>query len=63
VSDGIANHRDTRRPSGATVLIMRLGLLRAATQLATFAVVLFTTIGWLVGRAYGVPVPVSDATG
>jgi hypothetical protein len=52
-------------PSGATVLIVSLGLLRTPTQMATIAagVVLLTAVGWLAARASDAPVPVWGTMG
>ena len=65
VSDRKAHPEDTRPPSGVTVLIVSLGLLRTPTRMATITVgvALRTAACWLADRASGLPVPVWDATG
>ena len=46
-------------PSGATVLIVSLGLLRTPAEMAMIVagVVVLVLVGWLVNRAAGIPVP------
>jgi CBS domain-containing membrane protein len=52
--------RASHPPSGATVLIVSLGLLKTPTELAMIVagVVLLTVAGWIINRALGTPVPV-----
>ncbi len=52
--------RALHAPSGATVLIVSLGLLHTPTELATMVggVVLLTATAWVINRASGIPVPI-----
>lgn len=49
--------------TGATTLIVNLGLLRTPREMVMLmvGVVLLTVVGWVVNRAVGVPVPVWSA--
>lgn len=52
--------RASHPPSGATVLIVSLGLLKTPVELAMImaGVVLLTVAGWAINRALGTPVPI-----
>lgn len=51
--------KSSHPPTGATTLIVSLGLLRTPHQMAALigGVVLLTVAGWVLNRAAGVPVP------
>ena len=50
-------------PSGATVLVVSLGLLRTPTEMAMIVagVVLLILVGWISNRAAGIPMPLWSA--
>jgi CBS-domain-containing membrane protein len=52
--------RSSHPPSGATVLIVSLGLLQTPWEMVMLmlGVVLLTVVGWAINRALGVPMPV-----
>jgi CBS domain-containing membrane protein len=52
-------------PSGATVLIVSLGLLKTLPELGSIAmgVVILTVAGWVINRAFGVPLPLWSSRG
>lgn len=52
--------RAAHPPSGATVLIVSLGLLKAPTQLAMImaGVAILIAAGWIINRALGTPMPI-----
>ena len=52
-------------PTGATTLIVSLGLLKTPHEMAVLmvGVVLLTVAGWILNRAAGVPVPLWSAEG
>lgn len=52
--------RSSHPPTGATTLIVSLGLLKTPHQMAVLmaGVVLLTVIGWILNRSFGVPVPI-----
>lgn len=51
--------RASHPPAGATVLIVSLGLLTTPSEMAMIlvGVVILTVAGWVINRAFGVPVP------
>lgn len=51
--------RASHLPAGATVLLVSLGLLTEPSEMAMImmGVVILTVAGWLINRAFGVPVP------
>jgi CBS domain-containing membrane protein len=51
--------RSSHPPTGATTLIVSLGLLRTPRQMTVLmaGVTLLTAVGWILNRASGVPVP------
>jgi CBS domain-containing membrane protein len=55
--------KSSHPPSGATVLIVSLGLLRTPGGMISLmvGVAILTATGWLINRALGVPVPVWSA--
>lgn len=57
--------RATHPPSGATVLIVSLGLLKTPPELGSIAVgvVILTVAGWVINRAFGVPMPLWSSQG
>lgn len=57
--------RSSHPPSGATTLIVSLGLLQTPPEMAMLmvGVVLLTVVGWAVNRALGVPMPIWSARG
>lgn len=57
--------RASHPPSGATVLIVSLGLLKTPPELGAIAagVVIPTVAGWVINRAFGVPMPVWASQG
>ncbi len=57
--------RSSHPPSGATTLIVSLGLLQTPPEMAMLmvGVVLLTVAGWALNRALGVPMPVWSARG
>jgi len=52
-------------PTGATTLIVSMGLLRTPHEMAVLmaGVVLLTVCGWILNRVAGVPVPLWSAKG
>jgi CBS domain-containing membrane protein len=52
--------RSSHPPTGATTLIVSLGLLQTPHEMGALmvGVVLLTVIGWVINRAAGVPVPI-----
>lgn len=57
--------RVSHPPAGATVLIVSLDLLRAplGMTMTMVGVVILTVVGWLVSRAFGVPMPLLTSRG
>lgn len=55
--------RSSHPPAGATTLIVSLGLLQTVPELLALVagVVILTVTGWLVNRAFGVPMPLWTA--
>lgn len=55
--------RASHPPSGATVLLVSLGLLKTPAEMAMImaGVVILTVVSWMVNRAAGVPMPVWSA--
>lgn len=55
--------RSSHAPTGATTLIVSLGLLETLDDLVmlVIGVVLLTVVGWVINRVSGVPVPVWSA--
>ncbi len=55
--------RSSHPPSGATTLIVSLGLLQTPREMVMLmvGVVLLTVVGWAINRALGVPMPVWSA--
>ncbi len=52
--------RSSHPPTGATTLIVSLGLLQAPREMVMLmiGVVILTVVGWLINRLLGVPMPV-----
>ncbi|MDP8951582.1 MAG: HPP family protein, partial [Actinomycetota bacterium] len=52
--------RSSHPPTGATALIVSLGLLQTPLEMTMLliGVVILTIVGWGINRAVGVPVPV-----
>jgi CBS domain-containing membrane protein len=52
--------RSSHPPTGATTLIVSLGLLQTPHEMAMLmvGVVLLTVVGWTINRILGVPMPV-----
>ena len=57
--------RASHPPAGATVLIVSLGLLTKPSEMALImvGVVILIVVGWLVNRAFGVPMPLWSSRG
>ena len=57
--------KSSHPPTGATTLIVSLGLLQTPREMAELmvGVVLLTIAGWIINRATGVPVPLWAAKG
>jgi CBS-domain-containing membrane protein len=57
--------RSSHAPTGATTLIVSLGLLQTTREMVELmaGVVLLTVVGWIINRAAGVPVPIWAAKG
>jgi CBS-domain-containing membrane protein len=57
--------RSSHPPTGATTLIVSLGLLQTPHEMVMLmvGVVLLTVVGWTINRALGVPMPVWSAEG
>ena len=57
--------RSSHPPTGATTLIVSLGLLQTPREMVMLmvGVVLLTVAGWIINRALGVPMPVWSAEG
>jgi CBS domain-containing membrane protein len=57
--------RASHPPAGATVLIVSLGLLTKPSEMAMImvGVVILTVAGWVINRAFGVPVPLWSSRG
>ncbi len=57
--------RSSHPPTGATTLIVSLGLLQTPLEMTMLmvGVVLLTVAGWTINRALGVPVPLWSAKG
>ena len=57
--------RSSHPPTGATTLIVSLGLLQTPHEMVVLmlGVVLLTVVGWIINRAAGVPVPAWAANG
>ena len=57
--------RSSHPPTGATTLIVSLGLLQTPSGMLMLmvGVVLLTVTGWIINRAFGVPMPVWSAEG
>lgn len=57
--------RSSHPPTGATTLIVSLGLLQAPREMVMLmiGVVILTVVGWLINRLLGVPTPVWSAKG
>lgn len=55
--------RSSHPPTGATTLIVSLGLLQTPREMAVLmiGVVILTVVGWAINRALGVPMPVWSA--
>ncbi len=55
--------RSSHPPTGATTLIVSLGLLQAPREMVMLmiGVVILTVVGWLINRLLGVPMPVWSA--
>ena len=57
--------RSSHPPTGATTLIVSLGLLQTPLEMTMLmvGVVILTLVGWAINRALGVPIPVWSANG
>ena len=57
--------RSSHPPTGATTLIVSLGLLQTLLEMTMLmvGVVILTVVGWAINRALGVPMPVWAADG
>jgi CBS domain-containing membrane protein len=57
--------RSSHPPTGATTLIVSLGLLQTPHEMVMLmvGVVLLTVVGWTINRALGVPMPIWSAEG
>lgn len=57
--------RSSHPPTGATTLIVSLGLLQTPREMIMLmvGVVILTVVGWIVNRAFGVPMPVWSPKG
>lgn len=57
--------RSSHPPTGATTLIVSLGLLQTPREMVMLmiGVVILTAVGWLINRLLGVPMPVWSAKG
>jgi CBS domain-containing membrane protein len=57
--------RSSHPPTGATTLIVSLGLLQTALEMTMLMVgiVILTVVGWAINRALGVPMPIWAAQG
>jgi hypothetical protein len=57
--------RSSHAPTGATTLIVSLGLLQTTREMVELmaGVLLLTVVGWIINRAAGVPVPIWAAKG
>lgn len=57
--------RASHPPAGATVLIVSLGLLKTPPELGAIAVgvVILTVAGWVINRAFKVPMPMWSSRG
>lgn len=57
--------RSSHPPTGATTLIVSLGLLQTPREMLVLmiGVVILTVVGWTINRALGVPVPIWSVKG
>lgn len=57
--------RSSHAPTGATVLIVSLGLLQTPREMVMLmtGVVILIVVGWIINRALGVPMPIWAANG
>jgi CBS domain-containing membrane protein len=60
---GVVLLRVRHPPAGATALLVSLGFLTTAAELAAImvGVLLLTVLGWVVNRAFGLDVPIWSA--
>ncbi|MCA1738911.1 MAG: HPP family protein [Actinobacteria bacterium] len=57
--------RSSHAPTGATVLIVSLGLLQTPREMVmlVIGIVILIVVGWIINRALGVPMPIWVANG